>query len=172
MADRRIKGSHGRSGRRLELEIPVSLELVLVRASEDEEFRTELLDDPGPAVERHGIEMKPSERAMLQSMSRGALETMIDGFRPSIHGRSRFARKVATAVAGSLVVGVVSCGEARSGEDVIIDAVGGVGPDMPWDVPVDPAVEEEADDPDDEALDAEDGDAEEDSADDSEESDG
>jgi hypothetical protein len=168
-------------GRRQELEIPVSLELVLIRASREEAFRTALLEDPVAALEAGGIEMKPSERAVLLSMSRGVLETMIDRFRPEVHGRSLFARKVATAVAGSLVVGVVSCGEPASESDVIIDAVGGVGPDMPWDVPLDPAVEEVGPDAVDDAADAvedadEPGDAEEDveedASDDTEESDG
>ncbi len=178
---RDVKGSHGMKGRRLEMEIPVSLELVLMRASKDEAFREVLLQDPGAALEAHGIEMTPSETAMLLSLSRGVLETMIERFRPSVHGRSRFARKVATAVAGSLVVSVVSCGEAASKSDVIIDAVGGVGPDMPWDMPVDPEVEEVADDALDDGdtsdmMDVEDEDADEDvdedSADDTEESDG
>ena len=176
MPDRRIKGSHGLKGRRLEMEIPVSLELVLIRASEDADFKAALLVDPGDALEAHGIEMKPSETAMLLSMSRGVLETMIDRFQPSSHGRSRFARRVATAVAGSLLVSVVSCGEADSSSDAIIDAVGGTMPDIPRDVPIDPEVEEVVDDVLDEAdssdmMDVED-DVDEDSTDDAEESDG
>ena len=113
--DRRweVKGSHERKGQKLELEIPVSLELVLIRASKDAAFRDALLEDPGAALEEQGIEMTPSEMAMLLSMSRGVLETTIDRFRPEVHGRSHFARKVATAVAGSLVVSVMSCGRSR-----------------------------------------------------------
>ncbi len=176
MTDRRIKGSHGLKGRRLEMEIPVSFEQVLIRAGEDGGFREALLEDPAAALEAQGIEMKPSETAMLLGMRRGVLETMIDRFRPEVHGQSRFARKVAAAVAGSLVVGVVSCGEAGSEADAIIDAVGGMMPDIPLDVSLDPEVEEVVDDQvdDDDSsdmMDVED-DVDEDSADDMEESDG
>ncbi|MBW2261173.1 MAG: hypothetical protein JRG91_04300 [Deltaproteobacteria bacterium] len=186
MADRdrrwEVKGSHERKGQGLELEIPVSLELVLIRASKDAAFRAALLEDPLEALEEQGIEMKPSETAMLLSMRRGVLETTIDRLRPEVHGRSRFARKVATAVAGSLVVSVMSCGEATSEADVRIDVCGGVGPDMPWDMPVESDVEEATPDPLDDvyspdAIDAEDDaddadDADEDAEDDAEESDG
>jgi hypothetical protein len=137
-----VKGAHNKKGRRMQMEIPVSLELVLLRAAGDEAFRDALLDDPERTLLDSGIEMRPSERAMLLSMSRGVLETMVGRFAESGPGRSRFAKKVATAAAGTLLVTAISCGEASSDEDTRIDAVGGVMPDMPLDTLDDPDVDE------------------------------
>lgn len=138
---RDAKGVHYMRGRRLQMEIPISMELVLLRAARQETFCSALLDDPEGTLEEHGIEMRPSERAMLLSMSRGVLETMIGRFRTTGPGRSRFAKKVATAAASTLVVTAISCGEASSDEDTRIDAVEGVMPDMPVDLDIDPDID-------------------------------
>jgi len=176
------------------MEIPITLERVLIRAASDASFRESLLDDPERAVDENDYCMVASERASLMAIPRSTLEIMIDRFRPLKHTRSRFARKVVSAVASSLIVTAASCGPADSSRDAAvedtgpddgydfgIDALGGDVPDWPPDV-----VEEDGDpDVSDDVLDDGDSsdmmdvedenadeDADEDSTDDTEESDG
>jgi hypothetical protein len=119
-----VRGSCQRHGLRAQSEIPVNIERVLLRAAEDGAFRGRLLEDPAGALE--GESLTGSERAMLLAMNRSILTTMIDRFVPGEKPRSGFARKVASAVAGTLLLTTAACG---SGDDM----AGGAGPDMPPD---------------------------------------
>lgn len=129
-----VRGSCERHGLRTRREIPVGIERVLLRAAEDEAFRDRLLGDPAAALEAESL--TGSERAMLVAMDRSILTTLIDRFRPGSRPRSRFARKVAAAVAGTLIITTAACG---SGDQ----QAGGAGPDLPpdgydveaWDMP-------------------------------------
>ncbi|MBW2263241.1 MAG: hypothetical protein JRG91_14825, partial [Deltaproteobacteria bacterium] len=73
-----------------------------------------------------GERLAGSETAMLLAMDRSILETLIDRFVPGKKPRGSFARKVAAAVAGTLIITTAACG---SGDQ----QCGGAGPDMPPD---------------------------------------
>jgi len=119
-----VRGSCQRRGLRAQSEIPVNIERVLLRAAEDGTFRERLLEDPAGALE--GASLTGSEQAMLLAMDRTILTTLIDRFRSGSRPRSRFAQKVASAVAGTLLLTTAACG---SGDDM----AGGAGPDLPPD---------------------------------------
>ena len=120
MSDRkRIKGERRWTRARRNIEIPVNVERVLLRASEDPGFRTRLLEERGQALE--GEDLSASERGMLGAMSEQVLDAMIDRLAPERRKSSRFAKQVAAAVAGSVIISVSACGE---------DTSKGVGPDL------------------------------------------
>jgi hypothetical protein len=114
-----VRGSCQRRGLRAKSEIPVNIERVLLRASEDEAFRERLLEDPAAALE--GESLTGSERAMLLAMNRTILVTLIDRFAPGKKPRGRFAKKVAAAVAGTLILTTAACGSSDQ-------QAGGAGP--------------------------------------------
>jgi hypothetical protein len=100
----KLVGAFERQHINQEVAIPVSLEQVLLRAASDLEFRAALLEDREAALETWSIELRPSERSTLEAMPRAALETMIVRIDPQKQKNSAFARTVATAVAGSMIM--------------------------------------------------------------------
>ena len=124
---RKPVGSRNRRGIRTKLEIPINLERILLRAAEDREFRDALLTDAARAPSENGFALRSSERAMLSAMPRTLLEKLIERFRPDKLKRSRFARHVAAAFAGSMVVTATACGDGGDG------ASRGAAPDFPED---------------------------------------
>jgi len=117
-----VRGSCQRRGLRAQSEISVNIERVLLRAAEDEAFCARLLEDPAGALEAESL--TGSETAMLLAMDRSILETLIERFVPGKKPRGRFAKKVAAAVAGTLILTTAACG---SGDNML----GGAGPDIP-----------------------------------------
>ena len=117
-----VVGSVTRQGPRDDVRIPVNLERVLLAAAGDDAFLGRLLDDPAGAAEQGGYELTDSERAMLSALGRGELESLVERLRPERIGRSRFARNVAAAVAGSMIVSVVACDIAEKGAGPELDA--------------------------------------------------
>jgi len=97
-------GSFKRQNIVQDVTIPVNLEQVLLRAAADSGFREALLDRREAALAELGIELRQSERATLESMPRAALEAIILRIDPSKQRNSAFARTVATAVAGSMIM--------------------------------------------------------------------
>jgi hypothetical protein len=100
----------------ISVEIPINLEKVLLRASADPVFKEALLEDPGRALAGAGFSLTGSERAVLSAMDRPTLETTIDRFASGRRRRGRFARHVAAAVAGSMII-TASCITASDGND-------------------------------------------------------
>ena len=122
MPDRRIKGARTRSTSRVDREIPINLERIMLRAVGDETFRALLVEDPVRAASDGGFELKGTEEAMLAAMDRATIEAMVRRFEAPRARGSGFARGVAAAVAGSMIISVSACGEGTSK---------GVGPDPP-----------------------------------------
>jgi hypothetical protein len=118
---RHIKGSRNRVVRRVGREIPINLERIMMRAVGDERFRARLLEDPLGAVEEELFELKGSERALLAAMDRTTVEAMVRRFGAPRARRSGFARGVAAAMAGSMIISVSACGD---------ETTKGVGPDL------------------------------------------
>lgn len=121
------------------IRVPVGLEKLLFLAAEDEAFRLGLLRDWRGAAAAAGIDLRPSELAVLEAADRELLARMIDGIVPSNPKRRRFMGLVA-AVATSLAAGTVliqaGCGDtvsrgigpgvdAGTGTDTEIDDDGG-----------------------------------------------
>ena len=118
-----LVGSWKRRGLKAEVDVPVTLEHVLLEAARDEDFRRNFLDDPTGAVEKAGLRLTDSESAMLGSLPREALMAMIDRMAPERQKNRRFLRAVtaATVAGGMLVTG---CDLYKDGAD------DGVGPDI------------------------------------------
>jgi len=100
-----LVGSWKRGGLKARLDVPVTLEHVLLRAAADDDFRRELIDTPVEAIARAGMRLTGSEAALVRSLSPDALAAMIRNLNPERQRNKRFARAVATAamVGGMLV---------------------------------------------------------------------
>lgn len=103
------KGSRNRKGIKAEMEVPVNLERVLIEAGKDLAFYQALVSDCARALADRGYRLRASEQAMLSAMPRHALQKMIEQLRPEKLAKSRFARKVATAVAGTVLFSTSAC---------------------------------------------------------------
>ena len=90
------------------------------QAVRDEAFRERLIEDPVGASTDEDFELKGSEKAMLSAMDRPTIEALVQRFGAPRARRSGFAKGVAAAMAGSMIISVSACGETD-----------GVGPDPP-----------------------------------------
>lgn len=135
MSDQKRKapvGSRSRKGIRAEMQVPVNLERVLIEAGKDLAFYQEFISDPAQALVNRGYHLRATEQAMLSAMPQPALQKMIEQLKPEKLTKSRFAKQVATAVAGTLLFS--TC--ARESEEI---HSGGVQPDWPADASSDPS---------------------------------
>ncbi|MBW2261174.1 MAG: hypothetical protein JRG91_04305 [Deltaproteobacteria bacterium] len=117
---RQIKGSRKSNVPRVGREIPINLERIMMQAVRDEAFRERLIEDPVGASTDEDFELKGTERAMLSAMDRSTIEALVQRFGAPKARRSGFAKGVAAAVAGSMIISVSACGETK-----------GVGPEPP-----------------------------------------
>jgi len=110
MSDSRKKelprGFSRRQMPRMGMEIPINLERILMDAARDEAFRERLLEDPAGTAVAGGFELTGTERAMLAAMDRSMLEAMVRRFGAPRARRSGFAKGVAAAMAGSMIISV------------------------------------------------------------------
>jgi hypothetical protein len=114
-----IKGERRWKRARRRIEIPVNVERVLLRASGDPEFRARLLGNRRASLEDERL--TPSERGMLEAMPASTLELMVEGLAPVGRSPSRFARQVAAAVAGSMIISVAACEQTTRGAEPDLD---------------------------------------------------
>lgn len=118
-----VVGSFERQSQRMDQEVPVALEQVLLLASQDEAFKTALLDDPSAALGGRGLSLRPSEAATLGAMPRSVLEATIGRLDPARQRNTRFVKAVTTAaVAGTMVLSTS-----------MLACFGGIAPDGDWD---------------------------------------
>jgi hypothetical protein len=123
-----VGGSTGKRERFAQrLKVPVGLEKVLYLAARDPALEERLLADRSATIAALGIELRPSERAMLEGAPRAALEAMIGRIDASNPRKRRFMSLVAAAAttlaAGTAAMSCVSCGGV--GPEVDTDADGG-----------------------------------------------
>jgi hypothetical protein len=113
------------------IQVPVGLEKALYHAARDEEFKQRLLSDPRAAIEEAGINLRPSELAMLAAVPTSALENMIDRVVPENPKKRKFMGLVANAAA-SLAAGTVlsGCPDETETENPDNNQDGGAGPDI------------------------------------------
>ena len=97
--------------------VPVGLEKVLYLAARDPELREKLLSDRTGTIAALGVELRSSERAMLEAAPRAALEAMIGRIDASNPRKRRFMTLVAAA-ATTLAAGTaaMSC----DGQDAVM----------------------------------------------------
>jgi hypothetical protein len=116
-------GAYARRGLHAQVEVPVNLERVLLMAVEDETFRAALLADAERALTDFRMTLEPSEKGALLSMSRSVLEAAIVGLKPNRQIGRMFAKQVAAAVAGTLLLGASSycCGGVDGDEGYMPD---------------------------------------------------
>ncbi len=88
--------------------IPRGLEVLLKKASVDEEFRASFLEKRSRAAEAILLELDPAEAAMLDSMPREQLEAIIRGTRVPAEDRRIFLGQAASVMLAALGAGV-SC---------------------------------------------------------------
>jgi hypothetical protein len=90
--------------------VPAGVERALFLAATDSAFREELLRDREAAVKRRGLELTPSEQAMLRLCPADQLESTIDSLdtSPTSLQRRGFMQAVAAGVAALAVGG---CGD-------------------------------------------------------------
>ncbi len=120
----RRTGENWRIPEAAQVEVPVGMELLILRAAQDSTFRNLLLSDREVALGQSRIELRPSERNMLRSIPNGALEQMIARVVPNNPRRRTFMNKVATAAA-TLAAGTVAA-SVTTGCDQAVD--GGASP--------------------------------------------
>lgn len=124
------------SGRRRPMNVPRGLEHVLALACLNDECRANVLADPLKAAEDAGLKLGESERAVLRSIPRSALEPMIDSFARAAGTAKPDLAKSATLAAASAVLAA-----SLSGCDKVLDFLGAKSAGLTEDVP--PAKEEQ-----------------------------
>jgi len=112
-----LVGSFKRKGMYNEVQVPVNIERVLLRAAEESAFRDRLLEEGSGALEGEGLEATAGERAMLDAAPREMLEVMIRKLDPARQRNKKFLKKVAAAAVfgGMLVASCDSGNDAQSG---------------------------------------------------------
>ncbi len=89
--------------------IPRGIEVLVKKASVDEEFRGILLEQREGAAGEIGLELADSEKLMLQSIPRAQLEAIIRETKVAPEDRRVFLGKVAAAMLAAVSVGVAGC---------------------------------------------------------------
>lgn len=127
MVDSRRKapiGSRSRRGVRTKMQVPVNLERVLLEAGKNPAFYRALVTDRARALAEHEYRLRDSEQAMLSALPIEALDRMIQQLKPDKLKKSQFARRVATAIAGTVLLSSSGCSDSQTK---------GSEPDMPID---------------------------------------
>lgn len=136
-----IVGGQPRKRPTIRMSIRVGLERVLYRASLDRAFRKALLKDRERAMQEAGMELSAGEAAVLASVERAALSTMIDNVRPEVRKDRRFVKAVAatfvTLATGTTEIG---CGHETA-------SAGGAQPDVDYLQDVPAQVEQDVQEP-------------------------
>jgi hypothetical protein len=92
-----IVGGRPRARRKRKITIPIGIEKLLARAAGDSIFRQALTQDRYVAVTAAGFSLGVSERAILESVSDGVLDTLISRIDLKRHAKRRFMKGVAAA---------------------------------------------------------------------------
>ena len=107
---RTIVGGRPRAREKRRIRVPIGLEKVLCRAAGDWRFRDALLTDRKGALDAAGYELLVTEQAVLDSVPKAVLASMIDRIDVKQHGRGRFMRGVmAAAFAATTTLAVQAC---------------------------------------------------------------
>jgi hypothetical protein len=92
---------------------PRGLEVLLKKASVDEEFRALLLEKRARAGETILLKLDPAEAAMLDNMPREQLEAIVRQTRVREEDRRVFLGKVASVMLAALGTGICGCEDRR-----------------------------------------------------------
>ncbi len=107
--------------------IPRGIEVLLKKAAVDPEFRQRLLQQRGGVAATIGLNLQPSEEAMLRTIPEIQLDQIIAGTVVPMEQRRVFLGKVAAAMLAVVGVGLTGCQPAVESA--------GVRPDRPTNQP-------------------------------------
>jgi len=108
---------------------PRGLEVLLKKASVDEEFRELLLAKRSEAVKEIGLELDPAEGMMLDTLPGAQLEAIIRRTRVPPEDRRVFLGKVASVMLAALGAGVTACPGCSRGSRADRVQTKGIRPD-------------------------------------------
>ena len=134
-----VGGSVGRRARFAQkVRVPVGLEKLLYLAARDPDLRERLLADRAGTIAALGVQLRPSERAMLEAAPNAALHSMIDRIDASNPRKRKFMGLVAAA-ATSLAAGTAlpACDDTVDHDAINNKDSGGDGPDVDTDTDTD-----------------------------------
>jgi len=126
--------------------VPVGLEALLGLAAVDEDFRRRLVERRGDLADAAGVELTPSERAILASIPSEQLEAMAERVPPPPSHRREFLRSAAASAVVLLGgASLAGCERVRPPQESPVEGIraeeplpmtAGVMPDMPPERPV------------------------------------
>jgi hypothetical protein len=141
-----VGGSIGKRARfSQKVEVPVGVEKILYLAAKNADIKKKLLEDRKAAIADLGVQLRPSEQAMLEATPKTVLAAMIARLEPESPRKRRFMQVVA-AVATSLAAGtaVIDCSSGTS-KGVGPGVTFGIGPDIDTDTDTDSDTDTDAD---------------------------
>lgn len=107
--------------------IPRGIEVLVKKASVDEEFRELLLDKRAEAAKEIDLEIDQTEAVMLGAISRGQLEKIIDNIKVPAEHKGVFLRKLGKAMLAIVLAGAAA-GMMKSCDESPV-ATKGIQPD-------------------------------------------
>ena len=117
--------------------VPMGIERVLRKAAADQRFRARLMSDRTGALERSGLELSDSERAILLAIPAEHLQAMIAQLAPRDPARRSLFRRLAAAAGIALFGATTQTGcplTQTRGEDASIpEGTEGIRPELPRD---------------------------------------
>lgn len=111
-----LKGSWQIQGNTAEAEIPVGLELLLLRAAADPDLAQRLGTDREGALRSAALTLTPSERSTLDALPAPVLAAILRNLQPQAHRRPSFLKRVAATMTGTVLftTSEVACGGIMS----------------------------------------------------------
>lgn len=97
-------------GKKRRMNVPRGLERLVAVASLNKEWRAQVLADPLAAAEEAGLKLSDSERAVVCSVPRKALEAMIDSFGKVVGPKQPSLTKSAALSAAIAILAANLCG--------------------------------------------------------------
>ena len=142
-AEPTIVGGRPLGGRRIRSGIPRGIDVLVKKASVDQEFRKKLLDRRANAAEEIGLELTAAEAAMLDSVPQAQIEQIIDNTTVPDEQRRVFLGKIGAAMLAIVAIGLSlsGCPGGIRPEDFGSGRVGGIRPGRPDEPRVPPGPE-------------------------------
>lgn len=113
------------------MDVPRGIELLVKKASVDPDFRKLLIEQSSAAAAEIELALDPTEHAMLETIPRAQLETIIDHTHVPDEQRRIFLGKVAAAILTAVGVGTLGCSPPTKGIRPDHPASRGIRPDSP-----------------------------------------
>lgn len=117
--------SDTRHNRSFTVDVPAGIERVLYLAATEVDFREQLMRERARAAEDRGLQLRDSERAVLQHAPAAQLEGLIDSLDTTARNvqRRTFLQAVAASTAGLATAGAVGCSDDDDKDQGKLDSV-------------------------------------------------